>query len=119
MNSSRTISPRKSWKDLKNHYIHLFEDPWYKILAEVQNLISIYTMEFYKNKNIKTLYLPVTTGSISSPMGLGSDSSPVKVELCGVETYLADSMQFMLEYGCRMFKEGCYYIRLHLEGKKR
>ena len=82
MNSSRTISPRKSWKDLENHYIHLFEDPWYKILAEVQNLISIYTMEFYKNKNIKTLYLPVTTGSISSPMGLGSDSSPVKVELC-------------------------------------
>ncbi|NLW26323.1 asparagine synthetase A [Acetivibrio saccincola] len=118
MNSSRTISPRKSWKDLKNHYIHLFEDPWYKILAEVQNLISIYTMEFYKNKNIKTLYLPVTTGSISSPMGLGSDSSPVKVELCGVETYLADSMQFMLEYGCRMFKEGCYYIMPSFRGEE-
>lgn len=55
------------------------------------------------------MHLPVTTGSISSPMGRGSDSLPVKVKLEGVETYLADSMQFLLEYGCRLTNKGVYY----------
>lgn len=50
------------------------------------------------------MHLPITTGSISSPMGLGSDSIPVKIQLGGRDTYLADSMQFALEYGCRFLK---------------
>ena len=27
-------------------------------------------------------------------------------------------MQFMLEYGCRMFKEGCYYIMPSFRGEE-
>jgi asparaginyl-tRNA synthetase len=50
-------------------------------------------------------------------MGLGSDSSPVLVDLAGVPTYLADSMQFMLEYGCRLSEEGCYYVMPSFRGE--
>jgi len=75
-------------------------------------------MKFYSEREIKTLHLPITTGSISSPMGLGSDSSPVNIDLFGINTYLADSMQFMLEYGCRIFEKGSYYIMPSFRGEK-
>ena len=75
-------------------------------------------MRFYSNKGIITMHLPVTTGSISSPMGKGSDSLPVKVNLNGVNTYLADSMQFLLEYGCRLSDKGCYYVMPSFRGEK-
>ena len=64
------------------------------------------------------MHLPVTTGSISSPMGRGSDSLPVKINLEGVNTYLADSMQFLLEYGCRLNSNGVYYVMPSFRGEK-
>ncbi len=63
------------------------------------------------------MHLPITTGSISSPMGLGSDSIPVKIQLGGRDTYLADSMQFALEYGCRFFENGVWYIMPSFRGE--
>ena len=36
----------------------------------------------------------------------------------GQDTYLADSMQFLLEYGCRIFENGCYYIMPSFRGEK-
>ena len=63
------------------------------------------------------MFLPVTTGSISSPMGRGSDSTPVKVNIQGVDTYLADSMQFLLEYGCRFNPKGVYYLMPSFRGE--
>lgn len=113
----RRIRPQKSWKNLDTHYLSVLHDPWYKKLVDVENLISRYTSKFYEQKGMKTLYLPITTGSISSPMGLGSDSLPVKINLCNVDTYLADSMQFMLEYGCRIVPEGCYYLMPSFRGE--
>ena len=82
------------------------------------NLITKETVYFYNSKNILTMHLPVTTGSISSPMGKGSDSKPVKVNICGVDTYLADSMQFFLEYGCRLTENGVYYIMPTFRGEE-
>ena len=41
-------------------------------------------------------------------MEMGSDSTPVEVNLDGVDVYLADSMQFLLEYGCRLRPKGCF-----------
>lgn len=64
------------------------------------------------------MHLSVTTGSISSPMGKRSDSSSVKVNLEGVDTYLAYTMQFLLEYGCRLTEKGCYYIMPSFRGEK-
>jgi asparaginyl-tRNA synthetase len=116
--SMNKVAPIQSWKNMKEHYIHVLQSDWYKLIYDLQNEISFATYDFYKSKDIKTVYLPITTGSISSPMGLGSDSLPVQVVLCGEETYLADSMQFMLEYACRMNKNGCFYIMPSFRGEK-
>ena len=45
-------------------------------------------------------------------MGLGSDSQPVSVSLGGLNTYLADSQQFVLEYASRLQDDlpGAYYV---------
>ena len=106
------------WKNRETHYIEVLNSPWYKLLVKLQNLLTVETMNFFEQKNIITMHLPVTTGSISSPMGRGSDSTPVKVELQGIETYLADSMQFLLEYGCRLNKDGVYYVMPSFRGEK-
>jgi len=105
-----------NWLD-KNRFLHLLDNPWYKLLVELQNHISVETYKYWDNMSLKTLHLPVTTNAVSSPMGLGSDSLPVKVDLFGIETYLADSMQFMLEYGCRFFDDGSYYVMPSFRGE--
>ena len=78
--------------------------------GEIFEQMIVAASRFYEEKGIITMHLPVTTGSISSPMGRGSDSLPVKVNLEGIDTYLADSMQFLLEYGCRLNEKGVYYV---------
>ena len=107
-----------TWKDKNTHYIKVLDEPWYKLLVKLENLISVETMKFYQRRKISTIHLPITTGSISSPMGRGSDSLPVKVKLEGIDTYLADSMQFLLEYGCRLTENGVYYIMPSFRGEK-
>jgi len=109
--------PPKSWRDLGTHYIRVLEEPWYRTVVALQDAITELTVGFWSGRGLRTLHLPITTGSISSPMGLGSDSLPVKVEMFGVETYLADSMQFALEYGCRLSPEGCYYVMPSFRGE--
>lgn len=116
--SKELIQPRASWKDVKHHYLNAINDPWYKVVCDLDNLVSKFSYEFYFGKGMKTLHLPITTGTISSPMGLGSDSLPVQISLFDIQTYLADSMQFMLEYGCRFYNEGCFYIMPSFRGEK-
>ncbi len=106
------------WKNEEDFYLNVLNNPWYKLLVNLENLISSETMRFYEKKGIITMHLPVTTGSISSPMGRGSDSLPVKVNLEGIDTYLADSMQFLLEYGCRLNEKGVYYVMPSFRGEK-
>lgn len=113
----KLIKPPKSWKNPDTHYIEVLKSPWYKILTKLQNELVNATISFYQSKNMNFLLLPITTGAISSPMGLGSDSLPVKVQIQGVDTYLADSMQFFLEFACRINKEGCYYLATSFRGE--
>ena len=91
---------------------------WYRTLLTLQNELSYATYQFYRQRRIKTLFLPVTTGAISSPVGLGSDSSPVQVEIAAQSVYLADSMQFYLEYGCRFEEQGCFYLMPSFRGEQ-
>ena len=116
-NNNNLIHAPKSWRNLNTHYINAINDSWYKTICDLESLISKYTYKFYYKKGMKTLHLPITTSSISSPMGLGSDSYPVKIQLFNIPTYLADSMQFMLEYGCRFYEEGCFYIMPSFRGE--
>lgn len=101
----------------EEHYLKAMNLDWYKNLVKLENIINVATVNFYANKNVITMHLPVSTGSISSPMGRGSDSLPVKVDLNGISTYLADSMQFMLEYGCRLYENGVYYLMPSFRGE--
>lgn len=112
------IQEPNSWKNPRTHYIKVLDNEWYRLLVKLQNLLSVETMKFYEKKKIITMHLPVTTGTISSPMGRGSDSLPVRVELQGVQTYLADSMQFLLEYGCRLNQNGVYYVMPSFRGEQ-
>ncbi|QFT56158.1 asparagine synthetase A [Microbulbifer sp. THAF38] len=98
-------------------YLKLTENPWFNLLVDLQDIITRETAAFWKKRSIGTVHLPVTTGSISSPNGLGSDSMPVRIQMDGHETYLADSMQFHLELCCRMKPQGVYYLMPSFRGE--
>jgi asparaginyl-tRNA synthetase len=100
-----------------DRFLALLEHPWFRLLVDLQDCITTATVEHWSRLGMRTLHLPVTTGAVSSPMGRGSDSLPVEVEMFGVPTYLADSMQFMLEYGCRLADRGCYYVMPSFRGE--
>ena len=111
------ILPPQTWKNSTTHFLNTIESDWYRKLCLLQDFISVNTIMFYQAKNMKTIHLPITTGAVSSPMGLGSDSKPVKIKMFNKEMYLADSMQFMLESGCRMHPDGVYYIMPSFRGE--
>jgi asparaginyl-tRNA synthetase len=103
--------------DPAKHFLTVLENPWYQSLVVLQDVIAHRTADFWTSRNVRYLHLPITTGSISSPMGRGSDSTPVQVELAGIPTYLADSMQFLLEFGCRLAPGGAYYLMPSFRGE--
>ncbi|MGW7342804.1 amino acid--tRNA ligase-related protein [Streptomyces sp. NPDC054854] len=104
------------WSD-PGRYLDLMDSPWGRTLVTMQDALSYATARFWADRGVSTLHLPVTTGAVSSPMGLGSDSQPVKARMFGKDVYLADSMQFTLEYGCRMAGSGCYYLMPSFRGE--
>jgi len=108
----------KSIENKSLNYLEKIDNPFNDVLVDLQDCISIETYNFFRNQGLKTLHLPITTNSISSPMGLGSDSKPVEIDLFNQKTYLADSMQFLLEYGTRFKKEGCYYLMPSFRGEE-
>lgn len=115
--SSKSPSKRDFWRDWSNQFLDAARSPWYRTIVDVQDQLARSTTAFYAERGIKSLFLPLTTGSISSPMGLGSDSLPVPITLGGTNTYLADSMQFMLEFGCRIHEPGAFYMMPSFRGE--
>lgn len=113
----RVVAPG-TWRLPDTHLETALTHPWYQLLLRLTDTLQRATVSFWHARRVRAAYLPVTTGSISSPMGLGSDSTPVRIDLEGVPTYLADSMQFLLEYGCRLWKEGCYYVMPSFRGEQ-
>ncbi|XP_074552015.1 uncharacterized protein LOC141809095 [Halichoeres trimaculatus] len=112
--------PPHSWKDPQSHSTFAIKSQWYRNLFQIQNTLFHSTVEYFHNTcQFSYALTPLTTDTISSPMGLGSDSEPVSVNLLGQEIYLADSMQFVLEYFLR-FQEnlpGTYYISPSFRGE--
>ena len=110
----------KSWEYPSTHYQQVLRSPWYGSVFALQDTLFHSTVAFFKDSmNYRYALVPITTDSISSPMGLGSDSLPVEVTLLGQKTYLADSMQFALEYVLRVEEEleGAYYISSSFRGE--
>src|SRR5262249_24925680 len=106
-----------SWRHPDVHLGILLTSPWYKHLAVVLDAICEGTHAYFRGRGARFVLLPLTTGSVSSPMGRGSDSTPVRVKLKGQPSYLADSMQFGLELGVRMFGTPVYYIMPSYRGE--
>lgn len=115
-----TCRPPHSWEDPESHSMLAIKNRWYRNLFQIQNTLFHSTVEYFHNSCQYSYALtPITSDTISSPMGLGSDSEPVSVNLLGQDVYLADSMQFVLEYFLR-FQEnlpGVYYISPSFRGE--
>jgi len=94
-----------------------FESAWNRCIANLTTATAEGSYDFFLEENLKPVLMPVTTGSVSSPMGLGSDSMPVKIDLMGDDTYLADSMQFHLEYMLRFHQQGVWYLMSTFRGE--
>lgn len=112
----RAAAPR-SWQDPEKHLLTVLSDPWYRGLLSLQDTLTAATVDFWSRRGVKNAHLPITTGAVSSPMGLGSDSTAVQIDLQGVPTYLADSMQFGLEFATRINDQGSYYVMPSFRGE--
>lgn len=111
------LSPPKTWPDHEQHFTAALSHPWYAIITKLSGLISYATHDYFKAKGYLPALMPITSESVTSPMGLGSDSLPVAVELFDKTTYLADSMQFHLEYMLRQHPQGVFYIMPTFRGE--
>ena len=98
-------------------FLRVLDDPWFGLVVRLQDLVVRTTGAHWGTQGLVSAMLPVTTSSASSPMGLGSDSVPVEVEVGGVATTLADSMQFGLEYLCRVNHQGAWYLMPSFRGE--
>ncbi|MET9426172.1 MULTISPECIES: amino acid--tRNA ligase-related protein [unclassified Streptomyces] len=105
------------WRPSADRFLEIVDQPLYRTLVDLQDLVTTETALFWSERGVKSVHLPITTNSISSPMGLGSDSLPVEIDLFGQRTFLADSMQFMLEYGCRLSPQGSWYLMPSFRGE--
>ncbi len=113
----RSIKAPGTWKTPKKHFTESVTNPWYSLIFRILGQTVYTTNDYFRELNYVPTLMPITTGSISSPMGLGSDSLPVEVNLFGKPTYLADSMQFQLEYMLRQNKKGVFYIMPTFRGE--
>jgi asparaginyl-tRNA synthetase len=91
-------------------FVLAMRSPWFGLIADLHDIFLAVTVSYATSHGLKGLYFPVTTRTVTCPSALGSDSAPVPVKVSGVDTYLQDSMQFALEYGCRIAASGCYNI---------
>jgi asparaginyl-tRNA synthetase len=117
--NASTMNPRPaidSWAS-PDHFLRVVDSPWYRLVVDLQDQFVHTTHAFWRERGLTAFPLPLTTRTVTCPTGLGSDSEPVPVTVGGEETYLADSMQFLLEYGCRIAEQGCYTILPSFRGE--
>lgn len=109
--------PPSRWHDHQAHFSEAISGEWYSLLMQISGTICYATNDFFRENGFLPALMPITSECITSPMGLGSDSLPVAVELFGKQTYLADSMQFHLEYLLRQHPGGVFYIMPTFRGE--
>lgn len=112
------VTPPSSWMRPDAHLGHLLDHPWYRHLLHLLDVGAWGAHCFFRGRGAVQALLPVTTGAISSPMGLGSDSQPVRATIDGRDVYLADSMQFMLELTARIENRPTYYVMSSFRGEE-
>lgn len=95
----------------------ILQSPWHRNVMVVTDAAIQASHEFFRAEGCLHGAFPMTTGSISSPMGLSSDSLPVEAIIAGRRRYIADSMQFALELGCRVAGRPTYYVMSSARGE--
>lgn len=81
-----------------NHYKDLCTSGYYHALIVFRHYIKIVSDYYFGTKQkAKNIDLFMLTPSISSPMGPGSDSRPIKIQFGKLKTFLVDSSQFGFE----------------------
>ena len=114
---TQRLTPPKTWHDNNQHFTSALSHPWYAMITKLNGLISYATHDYFRTKGFLPALMPITSEAVTSPMGLGSDSLPVAVDLFDKTTYLADSMQFHLEYMLRQHPQGVFYIMPTFRGE--
>lgn len=118
MTTGNLGGPPGTWGNDPDGFLRALASPWYRLLAELLDVVARGTVEFAHGRGLKLLYPPVTSRTVTCPSGLGSDSEPVPVTVDGVDTYLQDSMQFSLEYACRLAPAGTFTISPSFRGER-
>jgi asparaginyl-tRNA synthetase len=108
--------PPGTWGNEPDAFLRALRSPWYRLIVSLEDVFTRATASFAHELGHRIVHMPLTTRTITCPTGLGSDSQPVPVTVNGVKTYLADSMQFLLEYGIRLAPQGCYSIEQTFRG---
>ncbi len=84
--------------DPKNHYIELTQSKYFSALITLRHYIKVMSNHYFgDNLRAKNIDLFMITPSVSSPMGLGSDSEVIPIKLGDIESFLVDSSQFGFE----------------------
>jgi len=120
MTTEQGVPPRppRSWDNPKRHFSEAISHPWYKAVFGVTTALYWSIHDFFHREEFDPAPAPITTGAISSPTEPASDSLPVSISLFGQTTYLADSMQFHLEYLLRHAQHGVFYIMPSFRGEQ-
>lgn len=82
----------------KTHYLELTHSKYFQALIVLRHYIKVSSDYYFGTKQkAKNIDLFMLTPSISSPVGLGSDSQTVPIKLGKLKTFLVDSSQFGFE----------------------
>ena len=67
-----------------DRFLKVISDPLYTQLVAIQDGLQRDSIAFWASRDVLFMHLPLTTRSVSSPMGLGSDSKPVQIDIAGI-----------------------------------
>lgn len=115
--TNEKIVPPKTWNNPDSQFTAAMSHPWYNLIMRLSGEICYTTQDFFRDRNYIPALMPITSEAVTSPMGLGSDSLAVSINLFDKTTYLADSMQFHLEYLLRQHEKGVFYIMPTFRGE--
>jgi asparaginyl-tRNA synthetase len=117
VHADRMVPPR-SWRNEPGAFLAALRSPWYATVADLQDVVLRATVDFAHGRGLRAIQVPLTTRTVTCANGHGSDAQPVPVTVNGVRTFLSDSIQFALEYGCRVSPGGCYGILPSFRGEE-
>jgi len=116
--SKFSAKKRRPIKDMrKAHWLTRLQSEATHQKAVIESTAITSSIEFFSSRGLLTLRYPLTTKAVSSPMGLGSDSTPVAVKIAGRRVFLSDSTQFLLEYTCRLSRKGAFCVLPSFRGE--